>query len=296
MEEIRKCIVCENKSFTLFLKCKDHFLSKEDFTIQECQKCGFRITNPRPFENHLGEYYESDEYISHSNTKKGLVSAIYQKVRNHTLKKKYQLLTAFCDKGKILDVGCATGEFLNVFKQNDWTVYGIEPNENARNFAISNYGLDIGAEDNIKKLDPKSFDVVTMWHVLEHVSELNERINEIKILLKNNGILVIAVPNCNSLDAKIYKEYWAAYDLPRHLYHFTQNSITGLLNKHKFELKKIIPMKFDSYYVSLLSEKYKSGKQKYLKAAWNGFRSNLYARSNKNEYSSLIYIFKNVDI
>jgi len=135
-----------------------------------------------------------------------------------------------------------------------------------------------------------------MWHVLEHVSLLNDRINEIKRILKNTGILVVAVPNCNSLDAKFYKEFWAAYDVPRHLYHFTQNSMTKLMEKHKFELQKIMPMKFDSYYVSLLSEKYKSGRQNYFKSIWKGFHSNFYARFNKNEYSSLIYIFKNVDI
>jgi len=289
-------MVCDENEFSTFLKCSDHFLTQEDFIIQKCNNCGFLFTNPRPFVNELGNYYKSEEYISHSNTNKGLVNSIYQKVRQFTLKKKYKLVSNFHDKGSILDIGCATGEFLNIFKENNWEVRGIEPDENARKMAVSNYDLNIGVEDDIETIESNSFDVITMWHVLEHVSHLNERISQIKRLLKNNGILVVAVPNCNSKDAKIYKEFWAAYDVPRHLYHFSQDTIKPLFEKHNFELQKIKPMKFDSYYVSLLSEKYKSGKQKYLKSVCNGFRSNLYARFNKNEYSSLIYILKNVDI
>ncbi|MCD4680150.1 MAG: class I SAM-dependent methyltransferase [Bacteroidales bacterium] len=296
MEEIKKCIICENQSFTVFLNCKDHFLTEESFSVLECGKCGFRITSPRPLEKNLGEYYKSEEYISHSNTNKGLFNSMYQFIRKLTLNRKYKLISNYCNKGKILDIGCATGEFLNVFKKNNWSVFGIEPNEEARNYALNNYNISVGKEEDLNNLSPKSFDVITMWHVLEHVAHLNKRITELKEILKKDGVLIVAVPNSNSLDAKIYKEYWAAYDVPRHLYHFTQKSISELFNKHDFELLAIKPMKFDSYYVCMLSEKYRSGSKKYLKAAWNGFRSNFYAGMNNNEYSSLIYIFKNADI
>jgi len=152
MEEIQKCKVCENQSFTLFLECMDHFLTKEYFTIQECQNCGFRLTNPRPLEENLGEYYKSAEYISHSNLKKGLFNSIYQKVREYTVKKKYRLISKFASNGKILDIGCATGEFLNIFQQNNWTVHGIEPNENARNFASLIMVLMLVVKKRLKNL------------------------------------------------------------------------------------------------------------------------------------------------
>lgn len=296
MEEIIKCIICGNTSFKTFLSCKDHFLTKQKFNIQKCENCGFLFTNPRPYEKDLDNYYKSEEYISHSNKKKGLINSIYQLVRKYTLRKKYQLITKYIRKGKILDIGCATGEFLNVFKNNKWDVYGVEPNENARKLAVKNHNLEIGSEAELNELKPGSFDVITMWHVLEHVTSLNERIKEIKRLLKPHGLVFVAVPNCNSYDAKIYKEYWAAYDVPRHLYHFTRESMKNLLSINNFELVKIKAMKFDAYYVSILSEKYKNGKPNYINAIWNGFMSNFKAGIYEKEYSSLIYIFKSIDI
>lgn len=296
MEEIQECIICNGKQFKEYLSCKDYFLTNEDFRIVECENCGFRFTNPRPFKEELGEYYKSDEYISHSNSRKGLVNRLYQFVRNITLKRKYKLISQYCNNGNILDIGSATGEFLNIFKKKKWDVYGVEPNENARNYAKNNYNINAGDEEVITKFEQQKFDVITLWHVLEHVASINDRIQEIKRVLKKNGILVVALPNCNSLDAKIYGKYWAAYDVPRHLYHFTQDTVERLFKKNKFELIKTRAMKFDSYYVSLLSEKYKYGKQNYFKVLWNGFRSNIHAKNNNNEYSSLIYIFKYVDI
>jgi 2-polyprenyl-3-methyl-5-hydroxy-6-metoxy-1,4-benzoquinol methylase len=292
MEEIKQCLICGNDKFTEFLVCKDHFLTNETFKIVKCSSCGFAFINPRPEKDQLQKYYESIEYISHSGTSKGIINTVYKKVRRYTHKKKFKLVSNYAKGNSILDIGCGSGELLSLFKENNWKTFGIEPNDNARNFAISEYGLNVNNEESISGISNKSIDVVTMWHVLEHVSELNERISEIKRTLKENGVLFVAVPNNISYDAEYYKEFWAAYDVPRHLYHFTPDTIKKLLEKYKFSIIEMLPMKFDSYYVSMLSEKYKTGKNNIIRAFFIGFKSNLKARE-KSAYSSQIYIVRN---
>jgi len=194
-------------------------------------------------------------------------------------------------KGEILDIGCATGQFLKYMSNNGWNTTGIEPDEKTRARAISEYGLQVFPEEQLNNLKKASFDVITMWHVLEHVSDLNGRMIQLKNLLKPEGTLIVAVPNCESYDAEKYKEFWAGYDLPRHLYHFTKSDIKLLVEKFGFTIVNILPMKFDAFYVSLLSEKYKYGKMRWLPAIWNGFWSNLKSGQNKG-HSSLIYVIK----
>jgi 2-polyprenyl-3-methyl-5-hydroxy-6-metoxy-1,4-benzoquinol methylase len=191
-----------------------------------------------------------------------------------------------------MDIGCGTGEFLNSCQKNNYQTTGIEPNEKARKFAIEKFGLTVFDESKLNIFSPSTFDVVTMWHVLEHVHKLKERMEQINRLLKPDGTLIIAVPNSDSFDAGKYYDFWAAYDLPRHLYHFTQESIKKLAKRNNFSVKTIIPLKFDAFYISLLSEKYFTGKQNYIRSFINGIRSNNYGRKNEDNYSSLIYICK----
>lgn len=292
MEELTRCPVCGNNKTKTFLECSDHFFTNEKFTLVECEQCEFVFVNPRPTENELSRYYESPEYISHSATKKGLINTIYIKVRKHTLKKKFTLVNKFATGKSILDIGCASGELLNEFKQNGWTALGIEPNENARKLAIENYRLQVEAEPYLNKIEKESFDVISMWHVLEHVSNLPDRMKQLSEIIKDSGILVIALPNRKSHDADFYKEFWAAYDVPRHLYHFSPENVEMLFSRYGFKLISKLPMKFDAYYVSMLSEKYKSGKSSFLKGIYRGFISNCRARKNNDNYSSLIYILK----
>jgi 2-polyprenyl-3-methyl-5-hydroxy-6-metoxy-1,4-benzoquinol methylase len=292
MEKIEKCPVCHNNQFDVFLEVQDYFLTQEQFTIVNCRSCGFKFTNPRPKEENLSVYYKSEEYISHSNTKNGLINKIYHFIRNHNHKSKYSIIKKFQKNGKsILDIGCATGEFLNFFKEKGWTTFGIEPGTEARKFAEENYKLEVFDENKIATIPNQSFDVISMWHVLEHVPHLNQRISELKRILNDKGILLIAVPNSNSYDAIHYKNYWAAYDVPRHLYHFNPITLKEIFTKHGFEIAKILPMKFDSYYVSLLSEKYKNKKTKLLKAFYIGLKSNLKANKIINN-SSIIFVLK----
>lgn len=294
MEKIEKCPVCGNENFVEFLKINDYFLTKEQFTIVNCDNCGFRFTNPRPEAENLSAYYKSEEYISHSNTKKGIVNKVYHFVRNYSHKKKYSLINKFQTNGNsILDIGCATGEFLNFFKEKGWETLGIEPGVEARKFAKENYNLNVYEESEIEKLPNQSYSVITMWHVLEHVPQLNKRITELKRILKDDGILVIAVPNSNSYDAEYYKNFWAAYDVPRHLYHFNSDTLRKLFKKNDFRIEKILPMKFDSYYVSLLSEKYKNKKSNFLKAFYIGLKSNFKAGNELNNSSIILVLKKN---
>ncbi len=292
MKEIKNCFICGNDKFSQFIKCKDLLLTKEEFQIVQCEKCGFLFTNPRPQESDIKKYYESDEYISHKSNKKTLFNTAYRLVRNLAIKKKFKLISELKQGNTLLDIGCGTGEFINFFKKNKWEVHGVEPNKDARALAVSNYGLNVKDEESLNYFENNFFDVITMWHVLEHVYPLNQRIEKVKQLLKDDGILIVAVPNCESWDAKFYKEFWAAYDVPRHLYHFSQKTIKLLFENNNLQILKTIPMKFDSYFVSLLSEKYSTGKINYLKAYLNGRKSNSFARKNHNNFSSLIYVLK----
>lgn len=291
-EVIDKCPVCNNEKFNNFLVCKDFLLTGESFPVVKCDNCGFTFTNPRPPANELGRYYKSTDYISHSNSRKGLFNSVYQKVRNYTLKKKFELISEKIPSGSILDIGCATGEFLNTMKDHNWTVTGIEPDEQVRKAANEKYGINIFKENALDSLPAKSYDVITMWHVLEHVPQLNERIEQCKKLLKPGGYIFIAVPNSESYDAVLYKEFWAAYDVPRHLYHFSKQTMKILLENHNLKISEILPMKFDSFYVSILSEKIKGNKLPWIKAVWNGFWSNLKAKGKMN-FSSLIFVVEN---
>jgi 2-polyprenyl-3-methyl-5-hydroxy-6-metoxy-1,4-benzoquinol methylase len=261
------------------------------FNIDQCGECGFRFTNPIPSENEIGKYYESDEYISHSDTKKGITNQLYHLVRNYTLKTKLQLVKKHCNPKTLLDYGCGTGFFLNYCKTQGVNVKGVEPSPHAQKYCKDNFGIETVSPENFLQ-ENSTFDAITMWHVLEHVHRLNELVVHLSNSLSKNGVLLIAVPNPESLDAKIYKENWAAYDVPRHLYHFSKNNVIQLLQKHNFEFKGIYPMHFDSFYVSLLSEKYKTGQQRLLPAFFNGMRSNLSAIFSKNGFSSQIYAFK----
>lgn len=290
LKKIEPCPICDGKLQKPFLTCVDFTVSKNNFEIVECSNCGFAFTNPRPEESELWKYYESEEYISHSNTKKGIVSRLYQRVRKHTLRKKLGLINSNSAIGVILDIGCGTGEFLNTAKLAGWDTFGIEPNPNARKQCIENYKLDVRDEKELDKFSSKKFDVITMWHVLEHVPHLNERVERLKELLKPDGVLIIAVPNRNSHDAKYYGANWAAYDVPRHLWHFRAQDVRTLMGKFDFEVKQILPMKFDSYYVSMLSEKNKTGRSKLISAVWRGWVSN--CKAGEEGSSSLIYIIR----
>ena len=256
------------------LTVKDHLVSNEEFTLVYDGKNKMLVTKPHPEGTKLIQYYESDQYISHTDSKKGLVSFLYHLVKNIALKNKLNLISSLKKNAQsILDIGAGTGDFLDFVNPVFTTVIGVEPNQKARELARQKGVL---LEENLKDIKEKSFDVITMWHVLEHMPNLEETIQKIETLLKPNGILLVAVPNFNSFDAAYYKNYWAAFDVPRHLWHFSKTSMNNFFSS-KLLLQKIRPMIFDSFYVSILSEKNKSGKLNLFKAFLLGLRSNISA-------------------
>ena len=291
-EIITSCPVCTKGIFSEYLKVNDHFLSREEFVIQECNNCGFRFVNPRPGPEEIGPYYQSEEYISHGAKKQDLMSRVYRLARIFSIRTKFGIVKKYCRSGKILDIGCGTGEFLGYCRKQGYEVSGVEPNERARSFAESENKIPVAEQLKAYKEKQGSYACITMWHVLEHVHELNLTMESIRELLAPDGVFIAAVPNCNSWDASKYGAYWAAYDVPRHLYHFTSKTLNDLASRNGFEVVKILPQKMDAYYVSMLSEKYLNGKVNYLKALFYGLWSNFSAKKEERGNSSLIFVLK----
>lgn len=272
-----------------YIEVEDYSVSHEKFQLYLDRNLHILKTLPQPSSEEIGAYYKSEDYISHTDSKRNLFEKIYHIVKRKAIQNKIDLIESFSSaKGKVLDIGCGTGEFIFEANKRGWKVFGFEPNFSASSLAKEK-GLNL--VDNTKNIEQNSLDVITMWHVLEHVHDIDEQIKELYRLLKPDGKLVIAVPNYNSYDAKYYEKYWAAFDAPRHLWHFSQKSIPLIFEPYQFSHVETLPMLFDSFYVSLLSEKYKTGKRNWLKAFWIGLKSNIEARQNL-EYSSLIYILK----
>ncbi len=291
-EFILQCPVCNSKKLEDRLQLNDEFLSKKTFVIQKCGECGFLFTNPRPKKDQISAYYKSEDYISHSNKSNGLFASLYQLSRKINLSAKYSIISRHSKNGKALDIGSGTGHFLNYLQKKKWNVQGIEPDENAAKFARANFNLQIDSEKELSVLEKKSFDLISMWHVLEHVHDLNQRMTEIRELIKQDGLVILALPNPESFDAKHYVKFWAAYDVPRHLYHFTKKDILHLAEKHNFKIEKIYPMYLDAFYVSLLSEKYLGKKRSLLRAIYVAIRSNCISSSRNPNTSSLIYLLR----
>lgn len=286
------CPNCGAKNIFFVFSAKDYTVSKESFEIWECKNCTQRFTQNIPDKEVIGRYYQSENYISHSDTSKGLINNLYHRVRKHTLVQKKKLIEKSTGKksGNILDVGAGTGAFLQTMKMGNWKAKGIEPDETAREKAKELHGIELEKPGQFFEFIPASFDAITMWHVLEHIHDLHQYIIQLKRLLTPDGKLFIAVPNYTSADAKIYQEFWAAYDVPRHLYHFSPQAIKKLLNTHGLKVDKMKPMWYDSIYVSMLSEQYKTGKSHPVKAFINGCYSNLNTLFDKTKCSSVIYI------
>ncbi len=297
MIEHSQCPACLSKKITFYKSIKDHSVSGESFDVYECSLCTFRFTQHIPEKTSIGRYYQSENYISHTDSKKGLFNVTYQLVRSFALKNKRKLIEKISglSSGNILDYGCGTGAFLYEMSNNGWKVDGIEPDPGASAKAAALTHIEIRNTDEISNFKSAHFDVISLWHVLEHVHELDDTLLMLKNALKSGGKMVIAVPNYTSRDAQIYDQTWAAYDVPRHLYHFSPLAMRTLMNRLGLEVECIKPMWFDAFYVSLLSEKYANGRMQLLSAIWVGFISNISTIFNNEKCSSIIYIIKKKD-
>lgn len=286
------CPVCGATAIREVLKAKDYTVSGEIFSVFECGTCTARFTQEVPGADSIAPYYKSENYISHSNTSKGLVNTLYQWVRKRTLKQKRKLIRQQTGlaSGRLLDLGSGTGAFAGEMKAHGWEVTGLEPDADARQVAKGSFGVELQDTSRFYELADKQFDAITMWHVLEHVHDLQGYMAKLKTLLKEKGRIVIAVPNYTSGDAAAYGACWAAYDVPRHLYHFSPAAMKSLVEKHGLRLLEYKPMWYDSFYVSLLSSKYKNGNTRLAGAFFTGLRSNLGAAGDVKKCSSVIYI------
>lgn len=289
-----QCPLCGKEDFERKFNVKDYTVSSANFELAECKSCGFLFTYDPPDAKSIGAFYQSDDYISHTDSSKGILNSIYQLVRRRAVVSKRILLSKSTGKssGRILDYGCGTGSFLHEVQSVGWMVTGIEPDERARLRAIAQTGATVEVPDYVKSIPSSTVDAITMWHVLEHVHELHQTINEFVRILNNDGVLIVAVPNYRSYDAAHYKEYWAAFDVPRHLYHFSPDTMKKLMEMHGLSVVKILPMWYDSFYVSLLSEKYKHGKIRFLPAILTGLMSNIKAFFRQGVCSSQIYVIR----
>ncbi|RYG45922.1 MAG: class I SAM-dependent methyltransferase [Chitinophagaceae bacterium] len=285
------CPGCNSTNLKPVMEVVDYTVSGEAFPIVECVSCTLRFTQDVPNATSISPYYKSEDYVSHSNASKGLVNRVYYAVRKRTMKRKRQLVEAGTRKrqGVLLDYGSGVGTFADEMKRYGWEVKGLEPDGDARQVAQSQYGISLQDTTELFNLTAGSFDAITLWHVLEHVHDLSACIQQLKQVLKDDGRIFIAVPNYTSADAETYREQWAAYDVPRHLYHFSPQSMQTLMQRFGMKVIRYTPMWYDSFYISLLSSKYRKGKTSWAEAIWNGCRSNLRAIGDYKKSSSVIY-------
>lgn len=293
-ERLLKCPLCKSGNILNHQLVKDHAVSKKEFTLCRCGDCTLQFTNPRPTEQEIAPYYDFKEYYSHEDQVRTFTQWLYQKIRKSSIQRKVGLIASLVKGGSLLDYGCGTGEFLHEAKRQHWNVRGIEPSDKAKTQAIGKLPTEVlGTLDELPELE--TYDVITLFHVLEHIHSLRKTVKKLINHLKSNSYMVIAVPNPESTDARHYTSDWAGYDVPRHLYHFSQKSMTTFQEQFGLELVRVEPLTYDSYYVSLLSEGYKNPKAglltRYIRAFMQGYRSNQQARK-PNNYSSNIFIFK----
>ncbi|AMS27892.1 hypothetical protein AEM51_13575 [Bacteroidetes bacterium UKL13-3] len=294
MENLITCLVCGSTLLSKELTCKDFVATGESFDLHRCNNCSFLFTNPRPRAIEIGLYYQSDRYVSHAGDKQNLsfMYKVYDVVRDYSIKQKLKLIKSYHPNGKLMDLGCGLGYFLNgVVKDKTFDALGVDVSTEAIDYVKQKFGYAVLGEDKLDTIEEHSFDVITQWHVLEHVHLLNERMQQLKRMLKPNGTLFIAVPNSNSWDAKHYREFWDGYDVPRHLYHFNQKSFGLLMQKHGFEVIQTKPMIFDAPYISMRSEVHKESGLSFVRGAISGAVSTINALGNKN-YSSLLFVVK----
>lgn len=291
------CPLCSHPDPVAGLTCHDFFVSGEEFPVFRCPQCGFSWTGGAPRPGEIGRYYQSEDYISHSNTAQGFVNRMYHLVRSYMLNRKANLVSRVSGKksGALLDIGAGTGYFLRTMQQRGWQVSGTEKSSKAREFCLSQWNIDLLPDEGLFALPDRSFDVITLWHVLEHLHEPDKYLKKAARLLKPSGCLVVALPNPGSYDARHYGRYWAAWDVPRHLWHFLPGNVEKLAGKQGFSPVKTYRMPFDAFYVSILSEKYKKSKFPVIKGIWHGTLSWVISLFSPRRCSSLIYLFRNQD-
>lgn len=290
------CPLCSSDNIHSEITLKDYSISKEEFEIYRCADCTFLFTQNIPSEEHIGKYYESEDYISHSDTTTGLVNKLYHGIRKIMLKKKYQQIKRLKTGKKLLDIGCGTGYFLNYMKMQGYDTLGVEADEDARAYGEKKFDLKILEPEHLinGKID-RQFNIVSLWHVLEHIHDLNNYLKIISSLLEDDGFLIIAVPNPHCFDATYYKSFWAGYDVPRHIWHFTPETMEKFATDNHFEIVSLKRLPYDPFYNSILSERYQNNLLALFFGTFIGFISYIKGAFNVRKASSVIYILKKLN-
>lgn len=268
---------------------QDYLVSGETFSIRWDESKGFAATYPQPDAKKLGLYYESDAYISHNEPQQSVVGFLYRFARRYMFRVKHKMFKKLLPAdATILDYGCGTGGFLEYTYSQSYRSFGVETSAKAREQATRK---NLAVAESWENLAQEKFNLISMWHVLEHVSDLDHCVQEIQNRLDINDILLIAVPNLNAFDALHYAEFWAAFDVPRHLWHFSQRGIKQLIEPNGFELIAQHPLILDALYIAYVSEKHKNSRFPLIKGIFRGLQSNWKAKKT-GEYSSLVYLFR----
>lgn len=291
-----KCLVCKGEDHDFSLKCKDNLAGKDNFDIYKCRICGFCFTMDPPSVEKITAYYDDEDYISHSDTSKGLINTLFHFTRSLMLLRKKKIITKATGlkTGVLLDIGCGTGYFASFMKERGWNVSGLEPNEKARDFAGSNFGLNVFSGTDNPELKENHFDCITLWHVLEHFHDPEKYLSFIHRSLKPGAPCIVALPNCGSFDAKHYQQHWAAWDVPRHLWHFNTETFRTFAENNGFKISKVKRLPADVFYISILSERYRGANMPFITGMIKGLRFSLLTLFNKKRSSSLIYILEPV--
>lgn len=296
MEKIHLCPICNsNMGRRSVLSAKDYLISHELFHVEQCVTCGGLFTNPRPNDLNISKYYHSSDYISHARSARSFTERLYMRVRNYMISLKIRFLNNFLPvSARVLDIGCGTGDFAEALNKRGYEAMGYEPNPGASKIAEEKGIKLVTGEQALLNIPDQTFDAITLWHVLEHLHQPVQMLEQCKRLLKPGGVLLLATPMHNCFDASFYKNEWAAWDLPRHLLHFSRESLVNLLERQGFEPRKRKGMPFDSFYVSLLSEQNRGTRSpviRYIRAIFIGMWSNMLAAGGKREWSSEMIAF-----
>lgn len=291
MENINTCPICQSDAISQSFAVKDHMVSGESFNVVSCADCGFQRTSPRP--NPIGPYYESDDYLSHNTNKRSLFDRAYHIIRDRAASQKLQFLQKQLSQNteipRLLDIGCGIGVFLNEAKKQKWSISGVEISDSARKQAETRLNQPIFKHFDEVPPDAK-FDGISLWHVLEHLPNPVETLQKIHTHAEEGAALVLGLPNPESHDAQFYGSDWAAWDVPIHFWHFRKQDVEALANMTGWTLESVHPMKWDSYYVSLLSESFIHGRKRWVPATWRGWLSNL--KGGEHNTSSLKYVLR----
>ena len=290
---INRCPVCGHSSFKHFLNVPDWLVSKEVFELQQCEQCQFVFTANAPLEKDAGPYYNSEEYVEHSDTSSGLIYSVYHVARRAMLHYKYIKIKRLHAGKKLLDVGSGSGYFLNFMKKKGYNVTGVEISKKAVALCKKNFGIKAHSPSEFleEKLDT-DYDIISLWHVFEHVYSYDAYFELFSKSLNNNGYLILALPNCDSQDARMNKSYWGAYDTPRHIWHFTSKTIELFAMGRGFKMIKKHRMPLDPFFNVMVSDSYKDKFTFLPLTLLKGLYSYIISLLNIEKSSSIIYIFQ----